>query len=461
MSAYDAIIIGTGQSGKPLALALARAGWKTAVIEREHVGGTCINVGCTPTKTMVASARVAYLARRAADYGVNAGAVTVDMRRVYERKRRMVESFRNYGQKSLQNTANLELIFGEARFADPKRVVVELKGGGRRELDGRRIVIDTGGRPAVPSIPGLERVPFLDSSSIMELTELPEHLLVLGGGYIGLEFSQMFRRFGARVTVINRDPRLIQREDPDVSAEVEKILKEDGIEVLNSAQVRRVAKSAGGVLVELAVAGSAKEITGSHVLLALGRVPNSDRLDLGAAGIETDKQGFITVTPKLETNVAGIYAIGDVKGGPAFTHISYDDFRILRENWLNGGQADIEGRMVPNCMFIDPQLATVGLNETEAKKRGIDYRVAKLPMTGVARAIEMSETRGFMKAIVDRKTGEILGCTILGVEGGEIMSMLQIAMMGKVPFPVIKEAVFAHPTLAESLNNLFMTLDAR
>ncbi|TLZ81476.1 MAG: mercuric reductase [Methanobacteriota archaeon] len=461
MSIYDAIIIGTGQSGKPLAITLARAGWKIAVIEREHVGGTCINVGCTPTKTMVASARVAYLARRARDYGVDAGAVKVDMKRVYERKRAMVERFRGNGQKTLETTPNLDLVFGEARFKDTKRVVVELKAGRTREIEGRRIVINTGGRPAVPPIPGLERVPFLDSTSIMELIELPRHLVVLGGGYVGLEFCQMFRRFGARVTVVNRDPRLIQREDLDVSAEVEKILKDDGIEVLNSTQVTRLEKTRAGVRAVLQTGEGARKISGSHLLLALGRVPNSDRLNLGAAGVETDNSGFIKVNPKLETNVPGIYAIGDVKGGPAFTHISYDDFRILRENWLNGGNATIEGRPVPNCVFIDPQLATVGLNETEAQKGGLDYRVAKLPMTGVARAQEMSETRGFMKAIVDAKTRQILGCTVLGVEGGEIMSMLQIAMMGKLPYPAIKEAIFAHPTLAESLNNLFMTLDPR
>jgi dihydrolipoamide dehydrogenase len=454
---YDAVIIGTGQSGKPLAIALARAGWKVAVIEREHVGGTCINVGCTPTKTMVASGRVAHLARRAKDYGVDAGPVRVDLRRVIERKRGVVESFRNGGQRSLEKTANLELIFGEASFVDAKRVLVRLKSGGTRELEGKRIVVNTGGRPAVPPIPGLDQVPFLDSTSIMELTALPEHLVVLGGGYVGLEFCQMFRRFGSRVTIVNRDPRLIQREDPDVSAEVEKILKEDGIELLNSAQVTRLEKNTEGVCVVL----QSGKVSGSHLLVAVGRVPNSDRLNLAAAGVETDKAGFIKANSKLETNVPGIYAIGDVKGGPAFTHISYDDFRILRENWLNGGSATIDGRMVPNCVFIDPQLATVGLNETEAQKRGLDYKVAKLPMTGVARAIEMSETRGFMKAVVDAKTQQILGCTILGIEGGEIMSMLQIAMMGRIPYPAIKEAVFAHPTLAESLNNLFMTLDAR
>jgi dihydrolipoamide dehydrogenase len=457
MSPHDAIIIGTGQSGKPLALELGRAGWKVAVIEREHVGGTCINVGCTPTKTLVASGRVAYLARRAADYGVKTGSVKVDMRRVLERKRSVVGRFRNGGRKSLEKAANVELIFGEARFVGGMRIAVNLRRGGTRELESKRIVVNTGGRPAVPPIPGLDQVRYLDSTSIMELTSEPKHLVVLGGGYIGLEFCQMFRRFGSRVTIVNRDPRLVSREDPDVSEAVEKILKEDGIKVLNSAQVTRVQKGAAGVRVVLQSGG----VSGSHLLVAVGRVPNTDRLNLAAAGVEMDKGGFIKVNPKLETNVPGIYAVGDVKGGPAFTHISYDDFRVLRENWLNGGRSTIEGRPVPNCVFIDPQLATVGLNETEARNRGLDYRVAKLPMTGVARAIEMSETRGFMKAIVDAKTKQILGCTILGVEGGEIMSMLQIAMMGKVPYTAIKEAVFAHPTLAESLNNLFMTLDPR
>src|SRR5437773_1625885 len=456
---FDTVIIGTGQSGKPLAIALARAGRKVAVIEREQVGGTCINVGCTPTKTMVASGRVAYLARRAKDYGVGTGPVTVDMRRVYKRKRRIVESFRHYVQKTLEKTANIELIFGEARFRDAKSVVVELKAGGTREIEGRKIVINTGCRPAVPTVPGLDRVPFLDSSSIMELTEPPRHLIVLGGGYVGLEFCQMFRRFGVRVTVVNRDPRLILREDPDVSGEVEKILEEDGIEILNSTQVTLVEKMKAGVRVVLGTGKRSKKISGSHLLLALGRVPNSDRLNLGAAGVETDNSGFIKVNPKLETTAPGVYAIGDVKGGPAFTHISYDDFRVLRTHLLDGGDASIAAPLVPHTIFIGPHLGRIGLTETEATAQGFDVQVAELPLSGVARAQEMSETRGFMKAIVDAKTQQILGCTVLGVEGGEIMSMLQIAMMGKLPYPAIKEAIFAHPTLAESLNNLFMTLD--
>jgi pyruvate/2-oxoglutarate dehydrogenase complex dihydrolipoamide dehydrogenase (E3) component len=451
---FDAIVIGTGQSGKPLAIALGQAGWKTAVVERNHVGGTCINYGCTPTKTMVASARVAYLGRRGPDYGVHSGDVRVNMAEVYRRKQAVVEDFRNGGQRYLESTPNVELLFGEASFADAKTVRVALNAGGERLLSAPKTVINTGGRPAAPPIPGLADVRFLDSTSIMELEVLPSHLVVLGGGYIGLEFSQMFRRFGARVTIVNRDDRLIPREDPDVSAEVEKILVEDGIEILHRAGVTRV-EGKGGVQMLLDTPAGAKRVEGSHLLVAVGRVPNTDRLNLAAAGLAADKAGFLQVNNRLETNVPGVYAIGDVKGGPAFTHISYDDFRILRANWLENGNATIDGRLVPNTMFIDPQLATVGLNETEAAKRGIAHKVAKMPMNYVARAIEMGETRGFMKAIVDPRTEQILGCTILGIEGGELMAMLQIAMLGKVPYPVLREAIFAHPTLAESFNNLF------
>ncbi len=455
---FDTIIIGTGQSGKPLAAALGRSGRKTAVVEARHVGGTCINVGCTPTKTMVASARVAYLARRSADYGVHQTGPRVDLAEVWARKQRIVEQFRSGGQRGLESVPAIDLMFGAGAFVDARTVRVQLNAGGERLLSAERIVINTGGRPAVPGIPGLTDVDSLDSSSIMELQVLPAHLVVLGGGYIGLEFSQMFRRFGARVTVITRDDRLIPREDPDVSAEVEKILVEDGIGIVKNANTQRVG-GRGGVQVVVETPEGTREIVGSHLLVAIGRTPNSDRLNLAAAGVSIDKAGFIAVNNRLETNVPGIYAIGDVKGGPAFTHISYDDYRVLRANWLEGGNATIDGRYVPNTMFIDPQLATVGVNEAEAKRRRLDYKVAKLPMTSVARAIEMSETRGFMKAIVDADTRQILGCTILGIEGGEIMSMLQIAMMGKLPYPRLRDAIFAHPTLAEALNNLFATLD--
>jgi pyruvate/2-oxoglutarate dehydrogenase complex dihydrolipoamide dehydrogenase (E3) component len=459
---FDAIIIGTGQAGKPLAFDLARAGWKTAVIEREHVGGTCINVGCTPTKTMVASARVAYLARRAGDYGVRVNGVTVDQAAVRARKRAIVERFRNYGTQRLQKTENLSLLFGSASFVDAKTIDVQLNDGGRRRLTAPKIVINTGGRPIVPPIPGLAAVPFLDSTSVMELEQTPEHLIVIGGGYIGLEFGQMYRRFGAQVTIVQRDARLVPREDPDVSEAVRKILEEDGLRIDTEAAVERVERDGTGrITVHYACEGCARSVTGSHVLLAIGRRPNVEDLNLAAAGIATDKAGYLTVDATLQTNVPGIYALGDVKGGPAFTHISYDDYRILRDRWLRNIDAKVDGRLVPNTMFIDPQLAQVGLTETEARRRGLDIRVAKMGMNGVARALETDESRGMIKAIVDAKTDQILGCTVLGIEGGEIMSMLQIAMLGKLPYTVLKEAIFAHPTLAEGLNNVFLALDAQ
>lgn len=457
---YDVIIIGTGQAGKPLSLELAGAGWNTAIIEREHVGGTCINVGCTPTKTMVASARVAYLARRGVDYGVHPNGVRVDMAKVRERKQAIVESFRGGSQRRLENTENLTLLMGEASFTGPKTVAVALKSGGTRHLIADTIFLNTGGRPEKPAIPGLDECATLDSTSIMELTALPQHLLVLGGGYIGLEFGQMFCRFGSNVTVVQRGKQLLSREDPDVAEEVAKILREDGIDVLLETQPVRAAQTGGTI--RLTVRGPAGERTlnGSHLLVAAGRVPNTDRLNLGAAGVQTDKRGFVQVNERLETNVPGIYALGDVKGGPAFTHISYDDFRIIRTNLLEKGNATTNGRLVPYTVYIDPQLGRVGLSETEARAQGRRIRVAKMPMSWVARALEMDESRGLMKAVVDAETNQILGCAVLGVEGGELMSMIEIAMMGKVPYTVLRDGIFAHPTLAESLNNLFTAVDA-
>ena len=453
---YDAIIIGTGQAGKPLAVALAEAGRKTAIIERKHVGGTCINVGCTPTKTMVASARVAYLARRGADYGVHANSMRVNVAEVRQRKQAIVESFRNGSQRHLQNTKNLELIFGEGSFSGPKSVTVRLQSGETRHLTADTIFINTGGRPEGPPLPGLESVPVLDSTSIMELDVLPNHLLVLGGGYIGLEFGQMFRRFGSAVTVVQRGKQLLAREDADVAEEVAKILREDGMEVLLETQAVRVATNGGGTI-RLTVSGPAGErtLSGSHLLVAAGRVPNTEALNLSAAGITTDTRGNIPVNDRLETNVPGIYALGDVKGGPAFTHISYDDFRIIKTNLLDGGTATTTGRLVPYTVYIDPQLGRVGMTEAEARAQGRRIRIAKIPMSYVARALEMDESRGFMKAVVDAETGQILGCAVLGIEGGELMSMLSIAMMGKVPYTTLRDAIFAHPTLAESLNILF------
>ncbi len=451
---YDAIVIGTGQGGKPLSIALADAGWKTAVIERLHVGGTCVNVGCTPTKTMVASARVAYLTRRSVDYGVHCGQITVNLSEIRQRKQSIVDSFRSGGQRAIESSNNLDLLFGEAGFTGPDSILVKMNDGEIRHLKGGKIFINTGCRPAEPHIPGIETAPFLDSTSIMELNELPEHLLILGGGYIGLEFGQMFRRFGSRVTIVQRAPQLFGREDQDVADEVAKIMLEDGIDVLLSAEAIRIKTDNKRINLTVRTTQGEKVLDGSHLLVAAGRVPNTGLLNLKTAGIETDNQGFIKVNDRLETNVEGVFALGDVKGGPQFTHISYDDYRILRSNLIEGKNATIDGRLVPYTVFIDPQLGRVGLTENEARARGLNVKVARMRMSNVARALEMSESRGVMKVVIDGDTDRILGCAILGIEGGEIMSMIQIAIMGKLPYTVLKDGIFAHPTLAESLNNL-------
>ena len=452
---YAAIVVGSGQGGNPLAAALAAAGMQTALLEREHVGGTCINEGCTPTKTMVASARVAHLARRGADYGVRTGAIGIEMAKVRERKRAIVDLFRNGSQKRLEKTANLDLIFGTAEFAGQRTLRVRLRDGGEKLISGERIFLNAGCRPAVPAMEGLNSVPFLNSTSIMELDHVPEHLLVLGGGYVGLEFGQMFRRFGSRVTIVQSRGQLLAGEDADVAEAVAAILREEGIEILLNAKAARVAGNAATVSLTVECGGKRQEVAGSHLLLATGRVPNTDSLNLQAAGIATDARGFIKVNEKLETNAAGVYAMGDINGGPAFTHISYDDFRILRSNILEKGNVSTANRLVPYTVFIDPQLGRVGMSETEARKSGKKIRVAKMGMSYVARALEVDETRGFMKVMVDAESGQLLGATVLGMEGGEIMAQLQLAMMGKLPYTVLKDAVFAHPTLAESLNNLF------
>ncbi len=452
---YDAIVIGAGQGGGPLATALARAGRRTLLIERAHVGGTCVNEGCTPTKTMVASARVAYLARRGREYGVVTGDVKVDLARVRERKRSIVESFRSGSQRRLESTPCLDLRFGEARFTGERTVAVD-----GRTVSAELVFVNTGARPAQPEVPGLADLAPLDSTSIMELDSVPEHLVVLGGGYIGIEFGQMFRRFGSRVTVVQRGPQLLPLEDEDIAGAVLGILREDGVEVLLQAEARRAEPAADGrVRVTVHTAGEDRVVVGSHVLLATGRVPNTERLALESAGVDTDAKGFIRVNERLETSAAGVYALGDVKGGPAFTHISYDDYRILRDNLLEGGRRTTVDRDLPYTVFMDPQLGRIGLTERDARRAGRPYRVATMPMSQVARALEMDETRGMMKVLVARDSGRLLGAAVLGIEGGELMGALQLAMMGGLPYDRLRDAVFAHPTLTEAFNNLFTTLD--
>jgi len=455
---FDVVIIGSGQAAGPLATAFASAGRSTALLEREHVGGTCINEGCTPTKTMVASGRVAYLARRSMDYGVNCGPISIDMPRVRQRKRDIVDLFRNGSQRRIQSGA-VELIFGAASFSGPESVQVRRDGGEPLEIEADTIVVNVGARPTRPPLDGLADVPSLDSTTIMELDQVPERLLVLGGGYVGLEFGHLFRRLGSQVTIVQRGPQLLGREDPDIADEVANVMREDGIEVLLKTEALRVRRAGDALQLDAKMEDGERTLVGSHLLVAIGRTPNSDTLNLSAAGIEVDRRGFIPVDERLATNVPGVYAVGDVKPGPAFTHISYDDFRILRTNLIDGGSATTTDRLVPYTVYIDPQLGRVGLTEQEARAQGGDVRVAKMPMSRVARALEVDESRGVIKAVVDAQSGQILGCAVLGIEGGEIMSMLEIAMMGGLPYTALRDAIFAHPTLAECLNNLFASLE--
>jgi len=460
MKIYDAIVIGSGQAGGPLAKKLALAGKKTALIERRYVGGTCVNDGCTPTKTLVASAKAAYMATKSRDLGIDIKSYKVNMSQIQKRKNDVVSLFRNGSQKGLEATKGLQLIFGEATFTGPKTILVKLNDGGSIEMKADLIFMNTGCRTIIPEIDGLSDIDYLTSTTILDLDKVPEHLLVLGGNYIGLEFGQMFRRFGSKVTILEKGARIVAREDEDISAELTHILEEEKIKILTDSQAIKFKKTGkGGISAIVKTSGKEDKIKCSHVLVAVGRAPNTDMLALEKTGVKTDERGFIKVNNKLETNVKGIYALGDVKGGPAFTHISYNDFTIVYRNLVKGENLNTKDRPVPYCMFTDPQLGRVGLDETEAKKQGLKVKVAKLPMSHVARAIETGDTRGLMKAVVDAKTKKILGATVLGQEGGEIMTVLQMAMEGGITYDRIRYCVFAHPLYSESLNNLFMTIE--
>jgi pyruvate/2-oxoglutarate dehydrogenase complex dihydrolipoamide dehydrogenase (E3) component len=457
---FDAVVIGSGQGGNPLAKALAGAGWKVALVEHQYVGGSCVNFGCTPTKTMIASARVAHLVSRAKDYGVNAALSSVDLEAVLKRKRDIVESFRNGSRQGLISKKGLTLYEGFGRFVEVKTLDIAMSEGPSKCLAADTFIINTGTSPAVPSVAGFDQVPALNSTSIMEIAQLPKHLIVIGGGYIGLEFGQMFKRFGSKITIVHRGRQLLSREDKDIADEMAKVLESEKIDILlNTQPVKASYAPEKGFQITVNTNGQEKILEGSHLLLAAGRSPNTAELNLEATGILTDERGYITVNGRLETSAPGIYAIGDVKGGPAFTHIAYDDYRILNKNLLEKGNASTDGRLVPYVVFTDPQLGRVGLTEQEARSLGYKIKVAKIPMTWVARALETDETRGLMKAVVDAETDQILGAAILGIEGGEVMTVLQVAMLGRLPYTAIRDGVFAHPTLAESLNNLFMSLE--
>ena len=484
---YDAIVIGSGQSGTPLATTLAGAGKKTALIEKEHVGGCCINEGCTPTKTLIASGRVAYLARRAGDYGVLAGGnVTVDMKKVKQRRDDIVNSFRSGSEKRLKN-AGVDLVRGEAKFVGPKEIAVKLNDGGNVNCKAELIFINTGERPNAPPLPGLDEVKskvpgrVLDSTTIQALDELPESLIVLGGGYVGLEFAQLFQRLGSKVTVVQRTHQLLPREDADLANSLRDILVEDGLTIHCSTSATGISTSAEHPIT-LSTRSSGtdapSDLHSTHILLAVGRIPNTDMLNLPAAGVATNHRGYVTVTPTLATTAPGVYALGDAKGPPAFTHVSYDDFRIVRDNLGLLSPPPPPGPPAPRTtadrdplnpyvVFTDPQLAHVGLHLSQipadsplrAEKKGGGLKVATMPMAHVARALETGESRGLMKALVDGGTGRILGFSMLGIEAGEVAAAVQMAMLGGVEWWRLREAVFAHPTLAEALNNLWGFLE--
>jgi pyruvate/2-oxoglutarate dehydrogenase complex dihydrolipoamide dehydrogenase (E3) component len=444
MQHYDAIVIGSGQAGNPLSQKFADRGWAVALIEQDHLGGTCINTGCTPTKTMVASAQVAYYAQHAARWGVRTSGVSVDLAKIVARKDEIVGQFRGGLESKVQQRPKLHLQRGHARFLAPHRLQV-----GDQVLEGERIFINTGTRISVPSLDGLNTVPYLTNATIMELRQVPEHLVVLGGGYIGLEFGQMFRRFGSQVTVVHNGGQILVREDADVADELQKTLEAEGVRFVLNAQTTRVQQQQGRIALTVQTGSNAATVTGSHLLVATGRRPNSDDLGLENAGVQTDAHGFIRVNNRLETNVPGIWALGDVKGGPAFTHISFNDYQIVYTNLIDGQSLTTDHRYVPYSVFTDPQLGRVGLTEKEARATHRRLKVGKIPMSWVARALERDETAGLMKLVVDAETDHILGAAILSSEGGELVQLLGVVMLAGAPYTLLKGAVYIHPTLAE------------
>lgn len=450
---FENAIIGGGKAGKTLAMDLASHGQRTLMVERGMIGGTCINVACIPTKTMVRSAQVAELARRGAEFGIQ-GNFTVDLATVRRRKQAVVSGMVAANQKKFDQSG-MTLLLGVARFTGPKAFSVKLNSGEEKSFTADKVFINTGTRPSMPELPGLAAAAALTSESIMELERLPQHLLVLGGGYIGLEFAQMFRRFGSQVTMIERSPQFLPREDADIAEQVRKILTEEGIEILTAAAAKSVeGKSGSSVKLLLQTATVEKSVAGTDLLVALGRVPTTEALNLAAAGVAVDGRGFVQVNDRLETSAPGVWALGDVNGGPQFTHASLDDYRIVKAN-LTGGHRSTKDRIMPYTLFIDPELGRAGLTEQEARQKGLEIKIARLPAAAIPRARTLGETKGVLKAVIDAKSERILGVSILAAEGGEIMAVLLTAMRAGLPYTALRDAIFAHPTMAESLNDLF------
>lgn len=456
MEKFDAIIIGSGQAGNPLAKRLSREGRRVAVIESAYIGGTCINYGCTPTKTLVGVAKNIIQARRASAYGIALNNDVPDYKLINQRKNEVVAYFREGLESSLVQDPGIIVYEGKGRFSGYKEVRVQLEDSNCKSLTAELVFINTGTRARIPDIEGLQSVKFLTSKTILELDHLPEHLVIVGGGYIALEFSQIFRRMGSLVTIIEKSARLLSKEDEDVGLEISRILEAEGVKIITDATIKRVSEETNeSVTIEICSTEKSFTLSGTHLLIATGRTPNTEDLDLAKTGIQVDKKGFIPVNDHLETTESGIYALGDVKGGPAFTHVSYNDYIVLTDNLFGKKTSSIRNRLIPYCVFIDPELGRIGLTEIEAIEMGLDFSVAKMETSFIARAVETGETNGFLKAIVDNKTKTILGVAVISPNGGELMSLLQIAMLGDLTYDQLRDTMFAHPTYAEAINNLF------
>ncbi len=442
MEKYDSIVIGSGQGGNPLAQQLGKDGERVALIERKDLGGTCINTGCTPTKMYVASAQVAHYARNSTRWGIQSGPVSVDLPAVLKRKDEYVHKSRGSWGKKFENNDKVDLFRGSARFTGPKTLEVD-----GEKITGNRVFIDTGTKSAVPEIEGLADGPYLTNESLLELTELPQHLVVIGAGYIGLEFGQMFRRFGSEVTIIGNAGQVLAHEDEDVADSLQKALEAEGVRFQLNTKVTAVSYEKDSAVSVTDSGGGTHQ--GSHLLLAAGRTPNTPDLGLDNAGIEVDRKGYIRVNDRLETSAENVWALGDVKGGPAFTHISYNDYQIVYGNVYDGRSLRVSDRLIPYAVFTDPQLGRVGMTEKEARASGKKIKTGTVEMTSVARAIERSETAGMMKIIVDADNDAVLGAAILSVEGGETVQILSTLMLAKQPYTLLKGAIYIHPTLAE------------
>jgi pyruvate/2-oxoglutarate dehydrogenase complex dihydrolipoamide dehydrogenase (E3) component len=451
---YQDLVLGSGAGGKLLSWHLASSGRRVAVVERRYVGGSCPNINCLPSKNEIWSAKVADLLHHAARFGVVTGSVAVDMARVRQRKREMVEGLIAL-HLDLYKKSGAELIMGDGRFVAPKTLEVRLRDGGTRVLTGERVFLNVGTRAMIPPVPGLAEAEPMSNIELLELDRLPAHLIVLGGGYVGLEFAQAYRRFGSRVTVLEHGPQLAGREDPDVADAIGRLFADEGIEVLLSAEVQKVeGRSGEGVRLRVRTPQGEQLLEGSDILVATGRTPNTAGIGLEITGVRLDGRGYIQVNDRLETSAPDVWAIGECAGSPQFTHVSEDDFRVIRDN-LAGGNRTTRDRLIPSCLFTDPALARVGLSEGEARRRGVAVRVVKLPMGAVLRTRTTGETRGFMKALLDARTDRIVGFTMFGPEAGEVMAVVQTAMLAGMPYTGLRDAILAHPTMAEGLGPLF------